>query len=218
MLLSMVLLLLLLCQGEKGKGSKQKLIVDPNSDLAKFRELKKRGGEDFRQVILTYRSRCMGHGRGYTRPSFDWVRYYLCVVIASRQQTGSKFLYMSEKQFCEFMRQSEGMQFDEAALEFRRRCGEEKARTKDKDGKICLLVQTEDFVCFVNETSFEEHVQWGTKDRRNPDDADIYAWEECMGTDHKSFGDGDFWNRDEGKGKSAGCDVGSRCAVSSANK
>ena len=206
-----------LCKGAAGpKGKKQKAIVDPTSDLATFRELKKRGGDDFRQAILTYRTRCMGHGRGYTRPSFDWLRYYLCVVIASRQMTGSKFLYMSEHQFLEFMRQSEGMPRDQAELEFRKRCADPKSKTKEVHGRTFLLQQTEDFVQYVNEKSFEEHVEWGTKDKKAPDDADITALEECMGTDHRGFGDSDFWNLDGGKGPSAGASVGNKFAVSSA--
>ena len=201
-------------KGGRGKGKKE---LDPESDQARFRELKRRGGEDFRQAILTYRARCMGHGRGYTRPSFDWVRYFIAVTVASRQQVGSKALYMNQAQFEMYMMQTEGTARDVAALDFRRRLSDPKSRKKDKDGVMHVLVPTEDFVTYVNEKSFEETTQWGTKDKKNPDDADISKFEECMGTDHRGFHDTGFWNVDTGKGEGPGVAATNLYSISSAN-
>jgi len=69
----------------------------PDSDIAHFRKLKKQGGDSLRNAILTYKARCAGHGRGYTRPSFDWVRYSMAIEIASRMQSGTKCLWMNHK-------------------------------------------------------------------------------------------------------------------------
>lgn len=70
---------------------------NPDSDIQYFRKLKKQGGDGLRAAILTYKARCAGHGRGYTRPSFDWVRYSMAIELASRLQSGSKCLWLGHK-------------------------------------------------------------------------------------------------------------------------
>ena len=167
---------------EKKKG--EKMQVPPESHLARFRTLKKRGGAEFREAVLVYKMKCQGRGRGYARPSFDWCRYFLAVEVASRMQAGSKCLWMSEKQFEAYMKHSEGMSEYEAAVEWKARLNVPKART-DKQGR--LLIKVEDFIVTMNEKSHVERTEWGTKDTKNPTDGDIHAMEQCMGTDHRNF-------------------------------
>lgn len=90
---------------KRSKG--EKFVPDANSDIAIFRKLKKSGGEEFRNAILSYKVRCAGHGRGICRPSFDWVRYFMAIEMGSRMQAGTKCLWMSKHVFVKFLMQSD---------------------------------------------------------------------------------------------------------------
>jgi hypothetical protein len=186
---------------QKAKGEKAPQF-EHGSDIVQFRKLKKQGGEGLRAAILAYKARCAGHGRGFARPSFDWVRYSMAVELASRMQTGTKCLWMTHPNFVRYMNKSEDMDPLAAEMEWQRRISDSRQKT-DKggpNGAGRLLISIEDFVITMNEKSQLEKTEWGIKDRRNPTDGDIQALEDVMGTDHHDFQSG-FYESVGGPGR-----------------
>ena len=194
------------CPTVKIKG--QALFVpDPNSDIVLFRKLKKQGNDEFRNAILSYKVRCAGHGRGAARPSFDWVRYYMCLESGSRMQQGTKSIWMTNKQFIAFLTKQDEYDPVGAELEFNRRLNDKDVTsdTKGPNSTPRLLVPIEEFVINMNEKAQLERTEWGVKDKKNPTDGDIQALQDIMGTDHYGF-DSD-WFKDVGGGSHCGANT-----------
>ena len=56
--------------------------------LAAFKKLRKKGGTEFVTTVNVYKAKCSGFGRGFKRPAFEWVRYYMAIVYSSVIQKG----------------------------------------------------------------------------------------------------------------------------------
>ena len=150
--------------------------------LQAFRLLKKRGNAQFRDCVMTYKAKCQSCGRGHQRPSFDWVRYYMAVEASTNLRKGSKFIWMAQKQFSKFMSDSEGMLEGDSILEFKKRVnGAKEGEVNNEDGVTRLLIKSEDFIITEDVLANKETVEYGTKDKKNPTDADILDRMDYMG-------------------------------------
>lgn len=165
----------------------EKIEFAANSEIMVFRKLKKSGGTQFREAIMVYKSRCVGHGRGHARPSFDWVRYQMMIEYASRMQSGTKSVWMTKKAFASYMKRIDEMDSNTAELEFEKRWHSKDYQTETVNGVQRLLMPIEEFVITMNEKSQVEQTLFGTKDKKNPDDGDIQELEDVMDTYHHKF-------------------------------
>ena len=60
-----------------------------------WKKIRRQGGAPFAEAVQVYKSKCAGFGRGFRRPSFAWVRYWMAIQFASRVQTGTKSLWLT---------------------------------------------------------------------------------------------------------------------------
>ena len=134
-------------EGKKG----ERLDYAPSSQIMIFRKLKKAGGQDFKEAVLLYKSRCAGHGRGRNRPSFEWLRYQMLIEVASRMQAGTKAVWMTQKMFMAYMKPIDEMDVAAAAIEWEKRAHGKDHKTDNTNGVQRLLVAAEEFVVTMNE-------------------------------------------------------------------
>jgi hypothetical protein len=64
-----------------------------------FHALKMKGGQDWRDAISTYRSKCEGKGSGAPRGRFDWVRYVHITRLSTVTQRGSRGVMMGRQKY-----------------------------------------------------------------------------------------------------------------------
>ena len=64
-----------------------------------FKVLRKSSPNEFVAAVHIFRAKCASAGRGHKRPEFQWVRYHMTIMLASRLQTGTKSIWMT-KCFC----------------------------------------------------------------------------------------------------------------------
>ena len=151
-----------------------------------FMAVKKRGGAAFQEAIHVYRAQCAGSGRGFTRPSFDWVRYQIISEVASRIQSGTRSVWLNKSGFIAFETKSRGGDPTAAAAEFER---QKLTLSADRVNGDEILWPIERFVVTMEEESHLEQCISGYKDKRKPSAEDIAQIKNVMGTDHRSFED-----------------------------
>ena len=164
--------------GRQGAGAKKA-----------FANVKKVGGDAFKQAMEAYRQKCQSHGRGIQRPSFDWVRYYLATVYASRSQQGMKAVWFTRNRFIAYVKQADGLDDQAAEAAWTSKVLHPTTK-KDKggpNGQDRILYPIEEFVMWFNEQAREETVQWGCKDIKDPGDDQISDLESALGHDHPHF-------------------------------
>ena len=113
-----------------------------------IKSLKKLGNAEFRAAVLVYKTKCAGHGRGYSRPSFDWARYYMAVKVASSMQQGSKALWMKQGQFIRWLMDSESVTYSEAAIEWEKRLNDKTVSQESGPDGVKILVKVEQRYAF----------------------------------------------------------------------
>ena len=85
-----------------------------------FKKLRKKGGAEFVTTVNVHKAKCSGFGRGFKRPAFQGVRYYMAIVYSSVLQTGSKMLWLTKAGCCKHKEQMEGLTLEQANLEWER--------------------------------------------------------------------------------------------------
>ena len=168
--------------------------------VAALTKLKREGGASFSEAIHTYQSKCAGFGRGFRRPSFHWVRYWMAIQFASRVQTGTKSLWLTRGAFIHSKKIDDELTYEEAqaawAIELESLPPSQISADRKK-----ILKPMESFVIQLNERSQLEQVEYGHKEEKNPSSADIQEKVDWMGKDHTSFGNNQHWGATLGLGE-----------------
>ena len=153
-----------------------------------FQALRKRGGPDFVEAVMVYKSKCQGSGRGWRRPAFNWVRYFMLVKMESGVMRGTKSMFLSQGAFLRVTMEDENCSKEQATQmwfnEFEKCKG---TKRMSADGKR-ILVKVEDYVLSYDQKSKSDNVELSTKQQANPSDADIAERLNWCGTDHEGFG------------------------------
>ena len=165
--------------------------------LEAWKKVRRQGGSAFAGAIQAYKSKCAGFGRGFRRPAFAWVRYWMAIEFASRVQTGTKSLWLTKGAYCNMKKIDEEMTAEEAALAWARELESLPASRIAPDRKK-ILVPIESFVVQLNERSQIEQTQYGIKEQKNPCSADIQERVGWMGKDHTSFNNNEQWGKSVG--------------------
>ena len=82
------------CAGDVRGATRQAKEQGPEAIKA-FQALRKTNPEEFVAAIHIFRAKCASAGRGYKRPEFQWVRYHMAIILASRLQRGAKSLWLT---------------------------------------------------------------------------------------------------------------------------
>ena len=129
-----------------------------------FKALRKSNPDEFVAAIHIFRAKCASAGRGHKRPEFQWVRYHMAIMLASRLQTGSKSIWMTKFAYANFKKIEEGMTELESFAQFEREVNMLPAGRVSQD-KTKVLMPIEQFVISLEGKTQEEVVSYGTKDR-----------------------------------------------------
>ena len=117
-----------------------------------FKALRKSNPDEFVAAIHMFRA------------EFQWVRYHMAIMLASRLQTGSKSIWMTKFAYANFKNIEEGMTEVESFAQFEREVNMLPAGRVSQD-KTKVLMPIEQFVISLEEKAQEEVVSYGTKDR-----------------------------------------------------
>ena len=159
--------------------------------LGAFKKLRKKGGTEFVTTVNVYKAKCSGFGRGFKRPAFEWLRYYMAIVYSSVMQKGSKMLWLTKMGFCKHKENEEGLSPEQASLEWEREL-EKAPKGRISADRLRILTPVEDFVVTFNQRAEEEHLEFGMKDKKTPTSHDIQERAAWMGEDHSKFTDDKF--------------------------
>lgn len=129
-----------------------------------FLALQRRGGAEFAEAIHTFQSRCAGAGRGWRRPAFQWVRYEMCIRLASRVQKGTKSVWLSRGGFTKWYKEENPHASTEQAFAAWAKELETLHSSRISPDKSEILWPLEKFVISFGEKSTEEATSYGLKD------------------------------------------------------
>ena len=131
--------------------------------LKAFTALRKTNPTEFVAAIHVFRAKCASAGRGFRRPQFNWVRYHMAIILASRVQKGTKSLWLTKFAFAAHTKSVDGLTEPEAFAQFERELASLPAGRVSADRQQ-ILYPIESFVIGLNEKSQEEQTQYGTKE------------------------------------------------------
>ena len=160
------------CGGIVRSAGRQAKDIGPEAEQA-FKALRKSNPDEFVVAIHTFQAKCASHGRGHKRPVFQWVRYYMAIVMSSRLQRGTRCMWLTRFAFAHQMKIEKGMTEPEAFQEFQREISmlPEDRVSKDQNE---ILWPVERFVISMEERAQEEHTQYGTKDLIGVSDSCVF--------------------------------------------
>ena len=107
-----------------------------------WKKTRRQGGPAFAAAIQTYKAKCAGFGRGFRRPSFGLVRYWMAIEFASRVQTGTMSLWLTKGAYCNMKKIDEECTAEEAALAWARELESLPASRISADRKILLPIES----------------------------------------------------------------------------
>ena len=149
---------------------------------------------------MIYKTKCQGSGRGWRRPAFNWVRYFMMITLESTVQVGTKSMYLSQNAYIRITMEDEDVTKEVALqlwhVEYQKCVG---TKRMSKCGKK-ILVKTEDYVVSFEGKTKSDNIELGTKQVANPTDQDISERLGWAGTDHERF-DSDFFTSSLGMDK-----------------
>ena len=128
-----------------------------------FQALRKSNPDEFVAAIHIFRAKCASAGRGYRRPQFQWVRYHMAIILASRLQTGTKCLWLTKFAYAHNKKMNEGRSEAEAFASFERELNTLPAGRISAD-RSQIFYPIESFVICMEEKAQEEQTQYGTKE------------------------------------------------------
>ena len=151
------------CGGIIRSAARQAKDVGPEAEAA-FKAMRKSNPDEFVVAIHTFQAKCACHGRGHKRPVFQWVRYWMAIILSSRVQQGTRCLWLTRFAFAHHMKVQQGMTEAEAFQAFQREVSMLPTDRVSADQNE-ILWPVEKFVCAFEERAQEEQTQYGTKDR-----------------------------------------------------
>ena len=67
--------------------------------LDQFRKSRKKGGPEFKLVMIKWKAKCGNVGRGFARPPFGWCKHFYAVAAASKVQAGTTRDWLSRTEW-----------------------------------------------------------------------------------------------------------------------
>ena len=157
-------------------------------ELKHFQQMRRRGGPDFINAVMVFKSKCQGSGRGWRRPCFSWARYSMLLKMESGIQKGTKSIYCAKGTFCRMMMEEHEWTKERAIQEWFNEYERAKQQKRVSENGLKILMPVEDFLISYQDKSKADLVEMGTKDVKNPSDQQIAERVGWCGTDHESFG------------------------------